>query len=180
MSHFHDVVISKEGHAEGQDILLDIRHKGKPLDFDKEQLLSACKIAMPVDQKRNMMNASSNFDIINSILAAIRDKKKVKIHTPGVNGEIGGYPFIIDGESKAKGYIDESAFSLEQMRNANRESIYLDGIEDVKDGFLSYSEELIKKVSSEFGCSLSKRVELSNSNRTAQFLIDKVIEPTRK
>ncbi len=40
-----------------------------------------------------MMNASSNFNIIYSILDAISNKKKkVKIHTPGVNGEIGGYP----------------------------------------------------------------------------------------
>ena len=36
---------------------------------------------MPTDQKRNMMNASSNFDIIYSILSAIRKKKTIKIHT---------------------------------------------------------------------------------------------------
>lgn len=118
VSHFHDVVISKEGHAEEQDILLNVKYKGKTLDFDKNELLATCKIPMPVDQKRNMMNASSNFDIINSILTAILDKKKVKIHTPGVNGEIGGYPFIIDGTGKAQGYIDETVFPLEKMIEA--------------------------------------------------------------
>lgn len=82
VSHFHDVVISKEGQAEGQDILLDVSYKGEPLEFDKTELLKACKIAMPVDQKRNMMNASSNFDIIHSILEALRDRTVVKIHTP--------------------------------------------------------------------------------------------------
>ena len=138
VSHFHDVVISKEGHAEGQDILLDIKYNGKHLDFNKEELLTECKIVMPVDQKRNMMNASSNFDIINSILTAIRERKSIKIHTPGVNGEIGGYPFIIDGSDKAKGYFDETVFTLEEMRKANRASIYLDGIENIDNGIDLY------------------------------------------
>lgn len=178
VSHFHDVVISKEGHAEGQDILLDIKYQGKTLDFNKEELLAACKIAMPVDQKRNMMNASSNFDIINSILTAIRDKKIVKIHTPGVNGEIGGYPFIIDGRETVEGYIDESVFTLSEMREANRRSIYLDGIENVENGVLTYTDELIDKVSSVFGCDLTKHVKLCNSSATASFLIKRIIEPS--
>lgn len=178
VSHFHDVVISKEGHAEGQDILLDIRHNGKPIDFDKEQLLSACRIAMPVDQKRNMMNASSNYDIINSILTALRDKKKVKIHTPGVNGEIGGYPYTIDGRDKANGHIDETVFTLEAMRKANRASIYLDGIESVENEILTYTDKLIEKVKTEFGCNLTKYVSLKASNEVAYLLIDKIINPT--
>lgn len=178
VSHFHDVVISKEGHAEGQDILLDIRYQGKTLDFDKKELLAACKIAMPVDQKRNMMNASSNFDIINSILTAISERKVVKIHTPGVNGEIGGYPFIIDGTSVVKGYIDESVFSLDEMKKANRESVYLDGIENVENGILTYTDELIGKVKAEFGCDLTKRVDLSMAVDIANFLIKNVIKPS--
>lgn len=179
VSHFHDVVISKEGQAEGQDILLDARYCGKTLDFDKDELLSACRIPMPVDQKRNMMNASSNFDIINSILIAIHDRKKIKIHTPGVEGEIGGYPFIIDGTDDAKGYIDGSVFSIESMREANRKSIYLDGIENVEDGVLTYTDELISKVADEFGETLEKKVPIDDSDRIATFLIDKIISPNK-
>ena len=177
VSHFHDVVISKEGHAEGQDILLDIKYQGKTLDFDKKELLEACKIAMPVDQKRNMMNASSNFDIINSILTAILDKKKVKTHTPGVNGEIGGYPFIIDGTGKAQGYIDETVFPLEKMIEANRKSIYLDGVENVENGVLTYTDELIAKVEAEFNEILPKNICLNNSGDTARFLVNNIISP---
>lgn len=175
VSHFHDVVISKEGQAEGQDILLNIKYQGRTLDFNKEELLATCKIAMPVDQKRNMMNASSNFDIINSILTAIKEKKKIKIHTPGVAGEIGGYPFIIDGAGKAKGYIDECAFLLDEMREANRKSIYLDGIENVENGVLTYTDELLNKVKLEFNETLHKDVNLNESNNTAKFLIDRII-----
>lgn len=178
VSHFHDVVISKEGHTEGQDILLEVRYQGRRLDFDKDELLNACKIGMPVDQKRNMMNASSNFDIINSILTALKERRIVKIHTPGVNGEIGGYPFVIDGRNEACGYIDESVFSLEEMRKANRRSIYLDGIENVADGVLTYTDELVSKVESEFGCAIPKYVNLSNSSDVAFLLINEVINPS--
>ena len=132
---------------------------------------------MPVDQKRNMMNASSNFDIINSILTAILDKKKVKIHTPGVNGEIGGYPFIIDGTGKAQGYIDETVFPLEKMIEANRKSIYLDGVENVENGVLTYTDELIAKVEAEFNEILPKNICLNNSGDTARFLVNNIISP---
>lgn len=177
VSHFHDVVISKEGHAEGQDILIDVKYQGKPLDVDVKELLAACRIAMPVDQKRNMMNASSNFDIINSILEAIRGHKEMKIHTPGVNGEIGGYPFIIDGRDKAEGHIDESVFTLDAMRQANRKSIYLDGIENVDDRGLTYTDELLAKVKNEFGVDLPKTFTLDRSHLVADQLINDIIKP---
>ena len=177
VSHFHDVVISKEGHAENQDILLDVKYEGKKIDFDKKALLAACKIAMPVDQKRNMMNASSNFDIIYSIIDAIDHKKIYKIHTPGVNGEIGGYPFIIDATHEAKGYIDESVFPLEAMRAANRASIYLDGIESVLDGKLTYTDELLSKVRKEFDVVLPKSIELRDSEAVANQIIAEIINP---
>lgn len=177
VSHFHDVVISKEGHAEGQDILIDVKYQGKTLDVDVKELLAACRIAMPVDQKRNMMNASSNFDIINSILEAIRGHKVVKIHTPGVSGEIGGYPFIIDGRGNAEGHIDESVFTLDAMRQANRKSIYLDGIENVDDRGLTYTDELLSKVKNEFGVDLPKTFTLDRSHLVADQLINDIIKP---
>lgn len=176
-SHFHDVVISKEGHDEGEEILLDIRYQNKPLNIDKKELLSACKIAMPVDQKRNMMNASSNFDIINSILTALKDRRAIKIHTPGVNGEIGGYPFIIDGRQNAAGYIDTSVFDMDKMRATNMASIYHDGIATVDNGTLSYTPELISKVKSEFNAILPAEVKLDDSDKTAEFLINDIILP---
>lgn len=179
VSHFHDVVISKEGHSEGQDILLDIKHNGEELGFDKAELLNACKIAMPVDQKRNMMNASSNFSIIYSIIDAIMEHKRVKIHTPGVFGEIGGYPVIIDGTDNAMAYIDESVFPLKEMRRANRESIYLDGIEDVDENGLTYTDELLDKVRNEFNVNLPKSFTLIESGCIVDILINEIINPNK-
>ncbi len=179
-SHFHDVVISKEGQTEQVDQLIDIRYGGEKLEPDMDAIFSMCKIAMPVDAKRNMMNASSNFEIIEGILSAIRDRKAVKLHCPGVFGEIGGYPVVIDGTvDTMRAYIDEERFDIDSMRKKNRESIYLDGIENVVDGVLYYTDELVDKVRKAFGVSLTKAVSFEKIEEVAQFLIAEVIEKNK-
>lgn len=176
-SHFHDVVISKEGHTEGVKLLLSIKYQGQELDVNHEDVYKACGIPMPTDQKRNMMNASSNFDIIYSILCAIREKKAIKIHTPGVDGNIGGYPFVIDAtEDEIKGYFTP-LYDMEQMRQVNRNSIYCDGIENVTDGCLVYTDELIKKVKDRFNVVIPKKVHLSEAAIVANLLIEGIIKP---
>lgn len=176
-SHFHDVVISKEGHTEGVKLLLRIKYQGKELDINHDDVYKACGIPMPTDQKRNMMNASSNFDIIYSILSAIREKKTIKIHTPGVDGHIGGYPYIIDGTGEeVKGYFAPD-YTMEQMEEVNRKSIYYDGIENVVDGCLIYTDELIQKVKDRFGVDIPKRVSLNQAEKVADLLINGIIMP---
>ncbi len=176
-SHFHDVVISKEGHTEGIKLLLSIQYQGQELDVNHEDVYKACGIPMPTDQKRNMMNASSNFDIIYSILCAIREKKVIKIHTPGVDGHIGGYPYIIDGTSEEVKGCFAPNYSMQQMEQVNRNSIYCDGIENVTDGCLIYTDELIKKVKDRFNVDIPKRVHLSEADKVANLLIEGIIKP---
>lgn len=178
VSHFHDVVISKEGHTEGSDMLIDIRYDGKKIDLDLKEVFSMCAICMPVDAKRNMMNASSNFAIIDALLTSIRYHRKIKLHCPGVFGEIGGYPVIIDGsdEKNVLAYICEDYFSLNDMRRKNRESIYLDGIENINAGTLIYTDELIAKVKDAFNVNLMKTVTFDEIENAADFLIDKIIK----
>ena len=179
-SHFHDVVISKEGHSEGVSLLLKIQYQGEELKFNQEELYKACAIPMPTDQKRNMMNASSNFDIINSILRAIREKKAIKIHTPGVEGHVGGYPYIIDATATdVKGYFYPN-YTMEEMERVNLNSIYCDGIEDVADGRLIYTDELLKKVKDRFDMVLPKEVHLSEAVKVAELLITGIIAPDVK
>lgn len=180
-SHFHDVCVSKEGQTEGVDLPLKISSGGgyfiqlTPKDIN--ELLKSCGISMPTDQKRNMMNASSNFDIINSILSSIRENKQIKIHTPGVDGHIGGYPYVIDSTGdEVKSYFCKD-FPVEQMERVNRQSIYLDGIENVEDGFLIYTDELIKKVKEKFKVNIPKKVHLSEAEKVANLLIEEIIKP---
>ena len=177
-SHFHDVVISKEGHTERIKLLLSVKHQGNPLEVDAEEIFKLCTIPMPTDQKRNMMNASSNFEIIRAIISAIREKKQVKFHTPGVDGYIGGYPYIIDGTGeKPKGYFAPD-YPLEDMVRINRASIYPDGIEAVQNGTLIYTDELIAKVYDRFGVQIPKAVSLTDSALVAKLLIDRIIRPS--
>ena len=177
-SHFHDVVISKEGHTEGVHLLLNISYQGKELVIDHDEVYRACGISMPTDQKRNMMNASSNFDIIYGIISAIREKKAIKIHTPGVDGHIGGYPYIIDAiRDEVNGYFCPT-FSLGEMEMVNHTSIYCDGIEDVRDGYLIYTDELLSKVKDRFHVEVPKMVHLSHAEEVAKALINGLIVPS--
>ena len=177
-SHFHDVVISKEGHTENVKLLLSIKYQGKELDINHEEVYQACGIPMPTDQKRNMMNASSNFDIFFSILSAIRENKAVKIHTPGVEGHIGGYPYIIDSTNgDTKGYFC-SLFQLDEMEEINRKSIYLDGIENISDGYLIYTDELVEKVEKVFHVIIPKKVSIDEAQDVAELLVESIVKPS--
>lgn len=175
-AHFHDVVISKEGHAEGVEQLMQVSYEGNPVQLDQTEVLRLCSIPMPTDAKRNMMNASSNFDIIACILRALRSKRTEKFFSPGAFGEIGGYPVRIDGCANGAS-IDTSVFSLESMRQKNRESIALDGIENIKDGCLIYTDGLLAKVKEAFGVTLPKTVVFDEIDRVAHLIIEKIIEP---
>lgn len=176
--HFHDVCISKEGHTEGVELPLKIWYRGTEQTLPPEKIYAACSIPMPVDAQRNMMNASSNYQIITAILDAVRSGCDQKIFSPGVFGNLGGYPVRIgyrDGALDA--WIDESVFSFEEMNRADRASMYLDGVEDVRDGMLIYTDELIEKTQRAFGVRLPKAVPFDKIEDTAKFLIDEIITP---
>lgn len=84
---------------------------------------------------------------------------------------------MIDGSSETvTSYIDEKYFDLDSMRKKNRESLYLDGIESVENGILTYTDQLIEKCRNAFGISLMKQVGYDEIEKAAQFLIKEVIE----
>ncbi len=176
--HFHDVCISKEGQTENVELPLKVYYKGEEKALDQNEIFSRCKIAMPVDQQRNMMNASSNYRIIDAVIEAIRTGKEQRIFTPGVFGNIGGYPVLIGYRNgKLDAWIDESVFTFEEMNQADRASMALDGVEDVTDGTLIYTDYLIEKAKKAFGVELPKRVAFADIDKTAKFIIDEIITP---
>ena len=133
---------------------------------------------MPVDAQRNMMNASSNYRIIDAVITAVLTKENQQIFTPGVFGNIGGYPVIIGyRDNKLDAWIDESEFSFEEMNKADRASMDLDGIEDITDGTLIYTDYLIEKAKKAFGVELPKKVAFDDIDKTAKFIIDEIITP---
>ena len=178
-SHFHDVVISKEGQTEGIDPLLHLAYRGETLKFeDVNELWKRCAIAMPVDAKRNMMNASSNFEIISKIVESIRERKSCVLHSPGVGGSLGGYPVAFDatGDKVDLSYC-ERYFSFADMNAVNRRSFSLDGIEDVRDGVLYWTPSLAEKVKRCFDVEIPHEVKYDSIPETADFIIGNVIKP---
>lgn len=177
--HFHDVCISKEGQTEGVDLPLKVYYKGEEqTQLKKEEIFKACHISMPVDQTRNMMNASSNYEIIKAIIQAVRTGEQQRLYSPGFGGNIGGYPVAIGyRDGKLDAWIDESVFTFEEMNKADRESMALDGVENVTEGKLIYTDALIAKAQKAFGKTLPKEVEFADIEKTAQFIIDEIILP---
>ncbi len=178
-SHFHDVVISKEGQTEGIEPLIKILYNGKEIKPDMAKIWKNCAIEMPVDTKRNMMNASSNFEIIKKIITALKNENKQIIHSPGVLGNIGGYPVEIDGE-KAQASFFEKYFTKDEMININKKSIYLDGIKKIENGSLFYADELIQKVKKAFNVTIPKEIKYEKIEETANYIIKNIIEPQLK
>lgn len=177
-SHFHDVCISKEGQNQGIVLPLKVYYKGDELDIGQDEIFSRCSVSMPVDAQRNMMNASSNFRLITAVIDMIRTGKPQKVFSPGFGGNIGGYPVTIgyvDGQPDVR--IDESVFSFDEMNKANRLSLAEDGIEDIVDGKLIYTDALIEKTRSAFGKTLPKSVSYDEIDETADFLIREIILP---
>ena len=66
------------------------------------------------------------------------------------------------------------------MKQVNRNSIYCDGIENVVDGCLVYTDELIAKVKDRFNVDIPKRVHLTDAEKVANLLIEGIINPNIK
>ena len=176
--HFHDVCISKEGHTEGVALPLQISYRGEIQALEQATVFEKCRIPMPVDTRRNMMNASSNYRIISELLSTLRNGAETRLFIPGMCGEIGCYPVKVgmrDGLLDA--WIDDSVFSLGEMLSANKKSMYLDGIEEISDGTLIYTDELIDKAQRAFHVKLPKVVAIDEADDVASFIIKKIIEP---
>jgi hypothetical protein len=171
-SHFHDVLISKEGGTEGCEPLLHVAVDGRTATVDASRIYRLCAIPMPTDHTRNMMNASSNFEIVSKLLRAAREKSKLRFHSPGVAGLLGGYPVSVEGPRLR---IDDDHFDLAAMTRVNRASIAMDGVESVEDGVLTYTDALLDKTGEVFGCELPKRIALADSEEVAELLIEQVI-----
>lgn len=66
---------------------------------------------------------------------------------------------------------------MEEMRKANRKSIALDGVEDVIDGMLVYTDALLEKVENAFLVKLPKYVPYEKIDETAEMIIQTIIIP---
>ena len=128
-----------------------------------------------------LLHHSSNYQIITAIINAIRTGEQQKVFSPGFNGCLGGYPVYVGYRcGKLDAWIDETQFSFEEMETANMKSMALDGVENVSDGKLIYTDALIEKAYKAFGKQLPKEVKYEDIDETANFLINEIILPQLK
>lgn len=66
---------------------------------------------------------------------------------------------------------------MNEMRTVNRKSIFCDGIENVADGCLVYTNELVAKIKIVVNVDLPKTVKFENIDETAEYIIKNIIEP---
>ena len=69
---------------------------GEILKYNANELYLNCMIPVPVYQRRNQMNASSNYEIVHGIIKVARKNSILKLHVPGMESNFGGYPIMID------------------------------------------------------------------------------------
>ena len=175
-SHFHDVLISKEGKTEGIEPLIHITYQGQPLDVAMQDIYAQCTIAMPTNEKRNMMNASSNFEIIKKLVRAAKEGTREIIHSPGVDGNLGGYPVRVDFAQSDPLSFAEDFFSFQEMVDHNRKSLALDGIGSIDKGVMTYTSKLVTDVREKLNTVIPLSIHLEEAARVANLIIERIIK----
>ena len=72
---------------------------------------------------------------------------------------------------------DTLDFSVKEMKEDNMKSIYLDGIDSIKNGSLVYTNELIQKVNLIFDVKLPNNIPFKDIDMIGELLINKIITP---
>lgn len=158
-SHYANTYISKEGTAKGSPYLMKIVGKKSVSD---EAIFKECAIPTASGQERNLMIASDVVMLIRLILD--RSGKVHRIHAPGPFGKLGGYPLLFqNGEMK----VDETHFTLDEMRAVNEESLRCDGIDQIDGDGIHFTQEVIEKMWTVFGIRYPERVALEDCEKFA-------------
>lgn len=198
-SHFQDVLIGKEGKTSDGSIdpeilvKVDIHFNDEALydavqqfanDF-RESIFEHCAIPFPSDKTRNMMVASSVFEIVNTLSTwventiSVPDSKLYKIlNIPGPFGNCGGYP-ILFRPSFEPSIAGERLFDIDfkEFMAINRRSLYEDGIDTslISKGIVQFcNEEKLKKMESILNITMPRVVSYANVNDVAKMIEDAI------
>lgn len=199
-AHFQDVLIGKEGKtndntAINPEILVkvDVHFDDKPLsdavqqfaDDFRESIFEHCAIPFPSDKTRNMMVASSVFEIVNTLSTWVEntvidaDSKLYKIlNIPGPFGNCGGYP-VLFRPGLEPSIASEKVFDVEQKEflSINKRSLYEDGIDTslISKGIVRFdNEEKLKKMEAMLNITMPRIVSYGNVKDVATLIEDAI------
>ena len=105
---------------------------------------------------RNLMISSDIHKICNIVLT---EDSNTIIHLPGVSGLVGGYPcYYSKSEGKFK-VIFDSPEILRLSRFANHNSLACDGIVDISNGQVTFTNKLVDDMASKLGITYPKIID---------------------
>lgn len=156
-SHFLNTYVSKEASAKGSPYYMDWSINGKKFDWiSDEEIFKLAQISTVSGPTRNLMIAS---DVVK-ITQAIMFNEGYFMHLPGPNGLIGGYPARVFTDKIEISLPKE--ISLEEAVDINVKSLSFDGIENIKDGNITFTDEVIDKMKSVFGIYYPKSIKVED------------------
>jgi len=167
-SHYANTYISKEGEPKGSPYLLKVVGKSGKIVPDNEILL---RCAMPTisGAERNWMISSDVVVLMRLLLDKSGNKRKT--HAPGAFGLIGGYPLLFqNGEME----LDETYFCADEMIKVNRGSLACDGIEDINENGIIFTDDVISKMKTVFNLDYPKSVTVEDCERLAILIAEKL------
>lgn len=175
-SHYLNTYVSKEGTSKGSDFFMFFAIEGIGIVYNSktqgndlaEELFSLCKIPMESGYIRNLMIAS---DMANLVDILVTNNPK-RVHVPGPRGHLGGFPCYYDGH--------EFDWDDEGFDNINKQSLSLDGIENISNGVVTFTDTVIKKMKEVFDIDYPKTLRIEDAEEFAYKIKDAIMRYEEK
>lgn len=177
-SHFLNTYACRDGNDMGSPYFLEYSIRGrKDNKISNERLIEACHIPMVSDSVRNLMIASDTVEVIKILTG----DRTVKIHLPGANGLIGGYPCRLYPlkEREDVEIILPEGMSLAEAIEINKVSSQYDGVEDISDGVITFMDKDIAKLKEVFDIDYPKSIHIDECYDFAKKIAGKLMEVTK-
>ncbi len=160
-SHYLNTYACRDGKDMGSPYYLEYSIDGeKDMRLSAAELIQACHIPMVSDSVRNLMIASDVVEVIRILLG----EKPVKIHLPGPNGLIGGYPccvYPLSQRDEIEILLPDS-IDMKRAIKINEVSSQFDGIEKVAQGTLTFMDKDIQLLKKVFNLNYPKSIHIDD------------------
>lgn len=156
-SHFLNTYVSKEASAKGSPYFMECKVNGEKVQgISDEEIFNLAKMSTVSGPTRNLMISSDVVKITQSIMF----DEGFLMHLPGPNGLVGGYPAKIF-EDRIDIVLPEG-LTLEKAIEINAGSLSYDGIEDIKDGKIYFTDDVIDKMKKVFALNYPKSIKVED------------------
>lgn len=168
-AHYLNTYVSKEGNPKGSLYKLMVAIKsGMFEEVGEEEALKVfeqCKIPMESGHIRNLMISAD----VAQIIRQLNMSKETLIHLPGYMGMPGGYPVQLSATTDR---IDLTGPEIVEAVKINKQSLACDGIEDIRDGVITFTDDAIAKMKSVFNIKYPKTLRVEMCEEFAEDIVE--------